>query len=245
MLSFLSSLHIPDFTIVFSGGTALSKAHGIIKRFSEDVDFRVIATEELSVGKPSSSVKKILSGFKNGVVDALRQAGFQVSDPEARNANRYFTVDIQYKTQFDRFTALRPDIKLVVTVLSPQIEISHMPVQSFLAQLKNEPPEVGNIACISPVETAADKLSALVWRIPDRTRYQDDERSLVRHIHDLAALENIAGEDTRFPGLVIKSLQEDNDRVKNTPFFATLSNEQKFELMFDTLAKDIEYPAEL
>lgn len=31
----------PGFEIIFSGGTALSKAHNIIQRFTEDVDFRV------------------------------------------------------------------------------------------------------------------------------------------------------------------------------------------------------------
>ncbi|MBK6621639.1 MAG: nucleotidyl transferase AbiEii/AbiGii toxin family protein [Saprospirales bacterium] len=42
VLAFLASKHFPGFDIVFSGGTALSKAHGLIQRFSEDVDFRVI-----------------------------------------------------------------------------------------------------------------------------------------------------------------------------------------------------------
>jgi predicted nucleotidyltransferase component of viral defense system len=33
-------IRIDGFEVVFSGGTALSKAHGLLKRFSEDVDFR-------------------------------------------------------------------------------------------------------------------------------------------------------------------------------------------------------------
>lgn len=31
----------PGFEIIFTGGTALSKAYNIIQRFSEDIDFRV------------------------------------------------------------------------------------------------------------------------------------------------------------------------------------------------------------
>ena len=40
----LASLHrsiMADATPVFSGGTSLSKGWGLIKRFSEDIDFKV------------------------------------------------------------------------------------------------------------------------------------------------------------------------------------------------------------
>ncbi|GEO01913.1 MULTISPECIES: nucleotidyl transferase AbiEii/AbiGii toxin family protein [Novosphingobium] len=35
----LLTLDDADFTPVFSGGTSLLKGHGLIKRFSEDIDF--------------------------------------------------------------------------------------------------------------------------------------------------------------------------------------------------------------
>jgi predicted nucleotidyltransferase component of viral defense system len=92
ILAFLSGQEFPGFEIVFSGGTALSKAHGLIQRFSEDVDFRVIVTLDGS----QSRQRQKLSDFKNTVVGTLRQAGFQVSEPEARDSNRYFAVDIEY-----------------------------------------------------------------------------------------------------------------------------------------------------
>ena len=38
----VSEITYQDFQIIFTGGTALSKAHNLILRFSEDVDFRVI-----------------------------------------------------------------------------------------------------------------------------------------------------------------------------------------------------------
>lgn len=31
-----------DFILIFTGGTALSKAHKLIHRFSEDIDFRIL-----------------------------------------------------------------------------------------------------------------------------------------------------------------------------------------------------------
>jgi hypothetical protein len=43
---------------IFKGGTSLSKAHGLIKRFSEDVDIIVVVP-----GKSSGSDDKCLKGF--------------------------------------------------------------------------------------------------------------------------------------------------------------------------------------
>lgn len=238
VLAFLSGQNFPGFEIVFSGGTALSKAHGLIQRFSEDVDFRVISTED-------SPSRQRLSEFKNSVVNSLRQAGFRVSDPVARDSNRYFTVDIEYDTLFDRHDALRPHIKLEVKVVSPQLPVKQMPVGSFLAKLANRTPEVKGIACIDPVETAADKLSALAWRIPNRVRGEEnDDPAIVRHIHDLAALENLVKDDARFPRLVAASMQLDNDTLlKNKPIFGS-SNAKKFAQMLSILTQDAEYRKE-
>ncbi len=238
VLAFLSDHHFPGFEIVFSGGTALSKAHGLIQRFSEDVDFRVISAED-------SASRQKLSNFKNGVVESLRQAGFKVSEPVARDSNRYFTVDIEYDTLFGRHDALRPHIKLEVKVVSPQLPVKQMPVGSFLTKLANQAPEVKGIACINPVETAADKLSALAWRIPNRVRGEaNDDPAIVRHIHDLAALENLVKDDARFPRLVAASMQLDNDTLlKNKPAFG-LSNAEKFTQMLNKLTQDAEYRKE-
>ncbi len=107
VLSFFSSSHFPGFEIVFSGGGAFQGAW-LIQRFSEDVDFRVITTTE---DTPSRQRQK-LSDFKNAVVKALREEGFSVSDPVAKDNNRYFTVDIEYDTQFDLLDALRSHVKL-------------------------------------------------------------------------------------------------------------------------------------
>lgn len=41
VIAALAALAVPGFEFIFSGGTALSKGHGLLQRFSEDVDFRV------------------------------------------------------------------------------------------------------------------------------------------------------------------------------------------------------------
>tara|TARA_R110002072_G_scaffold47597_1_gene130730 strand:- start:830 stop:1057 length:228 start_codon:yes stop_codon:yes gene_type:complete len=46
--------------------------------------------------------------------------------------------------------------------------------------------------CLSAVETGADKLSALTWRVLKRDRSDEsDDPTMVRHLHDLSALKSI------------------------------------------------------
>ena len=235
VLALISKQQFPDFLIVFSGGTALSKAYGLIQRFSEDIDFRVI------YGENAPSRKK-MSAFKTEFIKSLTKAEFQLSAPKARDNNRYFTLDIAYNTLFDLHDALRPHIKLEIKVSKSQLPIQEMPVGSFLAKLANQPPEVKCIACMDPVETAADKLSALAWRIPNRAiPNQSNDPTLVRHIHDLAVLEKLATEDGRFIQLVAKSMQIDNDTVVKNKSIYGLSNTEKLDNMLTILEYSSEY----
>jgi hypothetical protein len=74
-------------------------------------------------------------------------------------------------------------------------------------------PEVESFPCVHPVETAADKLSALAWRVlvRDRSRANDDP-TIVRHLYDLAALEARVGTAPRFPELVLAAAAADEGR---------------------------------
>ncbi|HKJ97998.1 MAG TPA: hypothetical protein VJ959_03685 [Desulfotignum sp.] len=45
------------------------------------------------------------------------------------------------------------------------------------------------IGCVSVIETAGDKLSALTWRILVRDKADEkDDPTMIRHLHDLVAL---------------------------------------------------------
>lgn len=236
----ISGIRIDGFEVVFSGGTALSKAHGLLKRFSEDVDFRVLKAD----GAPG---RKALSAYKNAVIEALRQQGFQIQDEQikARDENRFFSVDLDYESQFSRADALRPHIQVELTVRGIQLAPLYMPVSSFINHLSRQPPEVERIGCIDPVESAADKLSALAWRIPDRVRGdQYDDPAVVRHVHDLALLKDAAEENKNFPGLVISAMQHDDRRSKNNTAFSGLPVAEKFQQMFDAFDRDEQYRSE-
>lgn len=50
--------------------------------------------------------------------------------------------------------------------------------------------------CLSPIETGADKLSALTWRILRRDRSDPfDDPAMIRHLHDLCALNPVIKQD--------------------------------------------------
>ena len=88
-----------------------SKAYNLIKRFSEDVDFRVIAATT-----PQS--RKTLSKFKHGVVENLQQSGFAIEEGhiQARDENRFFSIDFCYPSHFSRSDALRPHVQIEPSV---------------------------------------------------------------------------------------------------------------------------------
>jgi hypothetical protein len=236
----VSGINIDGFEVVFSGGTALSKAHGLLKRFSEDVDFRVLAAD-------AERGRKALSVYKNAVIEALRQQGFPIKDEQimALNGNRFFSVDLDYESQFSRANALRPHIQVELTVRGTQLSPLYMPVSSFINHLSGQSPEVERIGCIDPVESAADKLSALAWRIPDRVRGdQYDDPAVVRHVHDLAILKDIAEKSDKFSRLVISAMQHDDRRSKNNAAFSGLPVAEKFQQMFAAFDRDEQYGPE-
>lgn len=240
VIRIIGGIRQEGFEVIFSGGTALSKAHHLLYRFSEDVDFRILT-------EPQMRTRKALSGFKKAVLENLRDGGFKIEDHNvrARDQNRYFAVELEYETAFERADALRPHIQVEMTIRAIQLPHQILPVSSFLNDLAKRPPEVQAIGCIDPVESAADKLSALAWRIPDRVRGNEyDDPSIVRHIHDLAMLQDKALAHTRFRDLVAVSMQADDSRAKNAVSLEGMPIADKLGLMLKILAKDETYPQE-
>ncbi len=237
LVAALATFTYEDFEFIFTGGTALSKAHSLIKRFSEDVDFLVIAPPEQKSRKP-------LSKFKRAALAYLREYGFAIEDEQvtARDDNRHVAFAFDYPSYFPQNKPLRPHVQLEISVRDPQYPPMPLPVSSFVSTTYSKPPEVERIGCISPVESAADKLSALAWRIPVRIRGDErDDPALVRHIHDLALLKGQALADEKFPAMVTTAMQVDDRRASA---LSGLSIEEKFGKMLDNLENDPEYPAE-
>ena len=240
ILNLFENLYIKDYTLVFTGGTALSKAHKLIKRVSEDLDFRIIADKKFHS-------RTSLSNLKNLIVKELEQINLdiRISKVNAKNKNLFFAIEIDYKSHFDQNLSLRPHILIELNIRATQLPPLYCNVTSFITELTKEAPEVSRVACINPIETAADKLSALTWRIPDRVRNNIyDDPNIVRHIHDLAILKPIVINDQNFLSLVSQAMEFDKNRSKVNLAYATQSLENRFNNMLNILKTDKEYSKE-
>ena len=107
---------------------------------------------------------------------------------EAGNESRFFRCHVGYPTTSAVAPILRSELRARGDVLSSGV-CTGAPVPAFLivAEARREHPEVPRIGCVVPAETAADKISALAWRVLDPIARQDP--ALVRHVHDVAVLE--------------------------------------------------------
>jgi predicted nucleotidyltransferase component of viral defense system len=238
VIKIIANVIFEDYSIVFTGGTALSKAHGLIQRFSEDVDFRVIAPSLKDFNKTQQSKK--LSTFKKEIVRNLRE-NFDITEEQitANNGNKFVAIEIDYPTFFSRKNALRPHVLLELTVSELLLPAINLPVSSMINQVAKQQAEIDNIACINPVENAADKLSAITWRIAERVRgSENDSPDIVRHIHDLAILKNLATNNSKFPELVISAMERDKNRSE---IIKSLSLKEKLSNVVQIISTDLEY----
>jgi len=193
----------------FGGGTSLSKAWGLIKRFSEDIDFKVkmpLASRNRARRERSAYRERILAG--------LAAAGFEpVGEAVKRDESSFFSAEFLFPTLFDTGRGLRPQIRVEMYQEPPPLPSTQPPIGSLIAQAEGQSPEVPAFLAVDPVETAADKLSALAWRVHARRRGSaGDDPSIIRHLHDLAALGAAAGASPEFPRLVRGALAADKGR---------------------------------
>lgn len=199
-LGVIAKVHPAGMMPAFSGGTSLSKGWELIKRFSEDIDFKV--------GEPpansASRARRERTAYRERVLEALAGAGFDlVEEPLVRDVSRFFSANLAYDAEFEAGQGLRPNIRVEMSFDAPALPPAQRPIRSMIAAAQHEPPEVALFPCVDPVETAADKLSALAWRVRARDRSSPkDDPTIIRHLHDLAALEQHAASAPRFPELV-------------------------------------------
>ena len=97
---FLRALSAKLPTLVFKGGTSLSKCYKLIQRFSEDIDLNLEGEK-----RPSTGQRRRL---KEGIVSTIDEFGFALRNPDQvmsrRDYNRYV---IDFPSAFD-FAALKP-----------------------------------------------------------------------------------------------------------------------------------------
>jgi hypothetical protein len=191
----LGAIDAAPFTLVFGGGTALARAHKIIRRMSEDVDFKIVPLPAAPVSR--SGIRRALSKLGDHVTAALHAAGFAF-DPKdeactrSQNENRYTVWQLPYAAESGAGEGLRPTIQIETTYAPLRQTPVTLPVSSFITEAHRRLPEVAGIPCVSVTETAAEKLIALTRRTAMELAglSRDPDPTLVRHIYDLHLMQN-------------------------------------------------------
>jgi hypothetical protein len=184
----LAAIDAAPFALVFGGGTALARAHRIIRRMSEDVDFKIVPVPAAPVSR--SIVRQQLGALRDRITETLQAAGiaFDPADhTRSRNENHYTVWQLPYDSESGAGEGLRPTIQIEMTYAPLRRASVTLPVSSFAAEAHGRPPEVAEIACVSVTETAAEKLVALTRRTAMELAglSRDPDPTLVRHIYDL------------------------------------------------------------
>jgi hypothetical protein len=128
----------------FSAGTSLSKGWELIKRFSEDIDFKVAEPPP-----PSRSAGRRARGdHRRCLLEDLTAGGFLFEGaPEIGNDNRFFAADLAYAAQFGAEPGLRPHIRIEISFRAPALPLVERPIRSLVAAAQRQPPEA---AALSP-----------------------------------------------------------------------------------------------
>ncbi len=183
-LSALVAADTAPFRLVFSGGTALSRAHRLIQRMSEDIDLKIVSDEPLT--------RPALRTLREIVTQALLDAGFDF-DPEnplhreSGNASRYTLYRLPYTPLAAGEGSLRPEIQIETAVWPVRLPPVALSVISFMAEAVKCAPEVAAIPCGALAEITAEKFVALTRRAGAEFANAGGPRdqTLVRHVYDL------------------------------------------------------------
>ena len=183
-LSAINTADTGPFRLVFGGGTALSRAHRLIRRMSEDIDLKIISDGPFT--------RPALRHLRDTITSALVGAGFAL-DPknsahrESGNASRYTLYRLSYTPIAAGQGSLRPEIQIETAVWPLRRPAIELPVISFIAEAFKRSAELPVIPCVSLTEIVAEKFVALTRRAGAELADAGGPRdpTLVRHVYDL------------------------------------------------------------
>lgn len=185
-LSSLAALTSFAFPIVFCGGTCLSKAHGLIQRMSEDLDFKVLVPESLSRSARSTQLREM----KQRLVLHFSNLGFHVPAEGiiARDENNYFSLMLHFQSAFSAVVSLRPEIQVEFSARPVFLATQLLPIDSLLGGLTTAQTQAFKLSCVGVEESLAEKVLALLRRTAEVLNQSNPvafDPRLVRHLYDV------------------------------------------------------------
>lgn len=183
------------FELVFAGGTCLARAHRLVQRMSEDVDFKVVPKPGATAPSSKNQLRLALGDLRARITRSLQEAGlvFDPNDPNqlsSRDDNRYTVYNLAYTPEDQVGVQLRPTLQIELNYTVLRQQAVGQSVSSFIAEAFGRPAEIATVPCVSVNETAAEKLVALTRRTAMELsgHAPKSDPTLVRHIYDLHAI---------------------------------------------------------
>lgn len=181
----LLAVNASPFRLVFAGGTCLARAHRLVERMSEDVDFKVVPPP---ANMSNNQRRQALGRLRDRIVAQLTGAGFELAqEPRSRDANQYTVLHLRTDGGAGEGGPLRPTIQIELSYALLREPTTERPVASFVSQAYGRTPELATVECVSVTETAAEKAVSLTRRTAMEIAGagQAPDPTLVRHIYDL------------------------------------------------------------
>lgn len=214
LLKIIACFQTDSFNVIFTGGTSLSKGFKIINRFSEDIDFMVLADSEDS--------RSVYRNFRNELFKKIDETDILKVSQDGMiigNESRFFSFYVDYPKLFDD-KSLRQQVKIEISAKPIRLSPIKRPIFSWIDEYLSN----GNLVtinCLSPLETAANKFSAFLWRADCKDRKSKDKKkndpTIVRHLYDLFKLQNVIFEnEDEFYSLILKIYDDDKNRGDKT-----------------------------
>lgn len=239
LLKIIRGFQSENFYVTFSGGTSLSKGFGIISRFSEDIDFMVLAQEEES--------RSVYRNFRKEFFDKIDETGILKVSPKERiigNESRFVSFFVDYPKLFDD-KSLRQQVKVEISAKAIRLKPENRKINSWINEY------IGNntslsIDCLSMLETAANKFSAFLWRADCKDRTSSEKKyndpTIVRHLYDLYKLATvISNNEQKFYKLILNIYEDDKNRGDKTN---NLSLKEFASSTFEKICSDKYYEKE-
>ncbi|MCH8487907.1 MAG: nucleotidyl transferase AbiEii/AbiGii toxin family protein [Candidatus Cyclonatronum sp.] len=115
--------------IVFKGGTALSKCHGLIERFSEDIDLAVVSQE----GESATTIAKRIRAISKEAAKILPEV--EIKGLTSKHGNLRKTAH-QYKKEFKgSFGQVRDILIVEISALGNFEPFVPLPVDTFIRKM--------------------------------------------------------------------------------------------------------------
>lgn len=185
----LFALQLDGMSLVFCGGTSLSKAHGLIERMSEDADLKIVLSSSLE-SLSRTQIRKRLSTLKATVSETLTSIGLVEDKSKARalNENRYFCSEWSYTRQYNSIASLRPHLQIELTARTPVLKTVICHLGSLADHLAARKDNIFAAPTVAVAETVAEKVLSFLRRYAQfraGLMQQNWDSALVRHIYDV------------------------------------------------------------